>query len=170
MRSTDAEQAKQRFLAFLAGKGARVTAQRRAIVEAAFATDEHFTADQLLAWARERDPTVSRATVYRSLPLLVESGLVREIDFGGDRKVYDPNYALHPEHSHIVCADCGRIVEFSSEQIARLQRQISREFGFRVISQRVHITARCEELRRTGHCPHFQASEEGSAPSSAPGG
>jgi Fur family ferric uptake transcriptional regulator len=160
VQTTEREHAKQRFLDFLAGKGFRVTTQRRAIVEAVFATNEHFTADQLHEWARQRDPSVSRATVYRALPLLVESGLVREMDFGGDRKIYDPNYAVHPEHSHLVCADCGRIIEFSSEQIARLQRQISREFGFTVISQRVQIIGRCEQLRRTGHCPHRAGGAE----------
>ena len=129
-----------------------MTAQREAIVDAAFSTEEHFTADQLLEWSRDRDKSVSRATVYRTLPLLTESGLVHEMDFGKDRKVYDPNYAQHPNHSHIICEDCERIVEFESDQISRIENEISHKLGFAVKSQRLQITASCEELKRRGSC------------------
>src|SRR5512132_1279562 len=101
-----------------------MTAQRQAIIEAVFSTEQHFTAEQLLDWSRERDKSVSRATVYRTLPLLTESGLVREMDFGKDHKFYDPNYADHPYHNHIICQDCEKIVEFESEKIARLESEI----------------------------------------------
>src|SRR6185436_14863703 len=114
--------AKARFVAFLATKDLRMTSQRHAIVDAAFATDEHFTAEQLLEWSRARDKSVSRATVYRTLPLLTESGLVREMDFGKDYKFYDPNYADHPNHNHIICQDCEKIVEFESDKIARIEQ------------------------------------------------
>lgn len=129
-----------------------MTAQREAIVDAVFSTEEHFTADQLLEWSRARDKSVSRATVYRTLPLLTESGLVHEMDFGKDRKVYDPNYAQHPNHSHIICEDCERIVEFESDQISRIENEISHKLGFAVKSQRLQITASCEELKRRGAC------------------
>jgi Fe2+ or Zn2+ uptake regulation protein len=74
--------AKAKFLAFLDKRRLRVTSQRQAIVDTVFSTDEHFTAEQLIEWAKHRDRSVSRATVYRTLPLLTESGLVREMDFG----------------------------------------------------------------------------------------
>src|SRR5437763_16557978 len=106
--------AKQRFLEFLDRKNLRVTAQRKVIIDTAFSTDQHFTADQLLAWSRQRDKSVSRATVYRTLPLLTESGLVREMDFGKDYKFYDPNYAEHPHHNHII----ARIAKRSSSSRA----------------------------------------------------
>lgn len=144
--------AKQKVLDFLAQKKLRITSQRQAIVDAVFSTDEHFTAEQLLDWARQRDRSVSRATVYRTLPLLTESGLVREMDFGKDHKFYDPNYCDHPNHNHIICKDCDRIVEFESRQIERLEDEISQKLGFTVQSQRVQITARCDELKRSGVC------------------
>ena len=144
--------AKQRFLEFLGRKNLRVTAQRKVIIDTAFSTDQHFTADQLLAWSRQRDKSVSRATVYRTLPLLTESGLVREMDFGKDHKFYDPNYADHPNHSHIICQDCERIVEFDSEKIERLESEISHKLGFELKTQRLQISARCEELKKLGAC------------------
>ncbi|MBI2949591.1 MAG: transcriptional repressor [Verrucomicrobia bacterium] len=146
--------AKQRFMEFLSRKSLRVTAQRQAIIETVFSTDKHFTAEQLLEWSRERDRSVSRATVYRTLPLLTESGLVREMDFGKDCKFYDPNYAEHPNHNHIICQDCEKIVEFESDKIARLEDEISHKLGFAIKTQRLQITATCEELKKLGACKH----------------
>jgi Fur family ferric uptake transcriptional regulator len=144
--------ARQRFLDFLAHKNLRLTGQRRAIIETVFSTEQHFTAEQLLEWSRRRDKSVSRATVYRTLPLLTESGLVREVDFGKDQTVYDPNYAERPHHNHIVCQECGKIVEFESEQIEQIEDEISRRLGFRVKAHRLQITASCDEFRRLGTC------------------
>ena len=106
----------------------------------------------MLEWSREKDPTVSRATVYRTLPLLTESGLVREMDFGKDYKFYDPNYAEHPNHNHIICSDCEKIVEFESEKLEKLENEISHRLGFAIKAQRLQITASCEELKKAGTC------------------
>lgn len=144
--------AKEKFIRFLGSKKLRLTSQRQAIIDSVFDTEEHFTADQLLDWARRRDQSVSRATVYRTLPLLTESGFVREMDFGKDHKFYDPNYADHPNHSHIICQDCDKIVEFESEKIERLENQISHKLGFELKVQRLQISARCEELKKLGAC------------------
>jgi Fur family ferric uptake transcriptional regulator len=149
--------AKERFIEFLGGKNLRVTAQRQAIIDTAFGTRQHFTAEQLLSWSRRRDKSVSRATVYRTLPLLTESGLVREMDFGKDYKFYDPNYAEHPHHNHIICQDCERIVEFESASIKKLENQISRRLGFAFKAHRLQITAACEELKRLGACKKKRA-------------
>jgi len=147
-------EAKQRFLDFLETKQLRMTAQRMAIIDTVFSTSEHFTAEQLLEWSRQRDRSVSRATVYRTLPLLTESGLVREMDFGREHKYYDPNYADHPRHSHIICKDCDKIVEFESDKIAALEEEIVSRLGFSVDSERLQITGSCDSLRKLGACKH----------------
>lgn len=144
--------ARERFLGFLAQKELRLTGPRRAIIEAVFSTQKHFTAEELLRWAQRRDKSVSRATVYRTLPLLTESGLVGEVDFGGDHKFYDPNYAQRPHHNHIICQDCGKIVEFENQQIKRLGHEISRRLGFSAQAHRLQIMATCEEFRKLGTC------------------
>ena len=137
---------------FLARKNLRLTAQRHAIIETAFGTRQHFTAEQLLEWSRRLDKTISRATVYRTLPLLTESGLVREMDFGKDYKFYDPNYAQHPHHNHIICQDCDKIVEFESEKIEKLENEITQKLGFSLKTQRLHITGACEQMKKLGPC------------------
>ena len=143
---------KKRFVDFLAQKNLRLTSQRQAIIDSVFSTEQHFTAEQLLEWSRQRDRTVSRATVYRTLPLLTESGLVREMDFGKDYKFYDPNYAQHPHHNHIICQDCEKIVEFESDKIEKIENEISHRLGFSVKAHRLQITATCEELKKLGAC------------------
>ena len=152
MASIGKQAAKQKFLCFLESKKLRMTSQRMAIIDTVFDTEQHFTAEQLLVWSRTRDQSVSRATVYRTLPLLTESGLVHAMDFGKDYKYYDPNYADHPNHNHIICNDCERIVEFESDKISRLEDEITHKLGFSVKSQRLQITGSCEELKRRGRC------------------
>lgn len=152
MAVPDKASAKQRFLKYLEQKNLRITAQRQAIIDTVFSTDQHFTAEQLLEWSRQRDRSVSRATVYRTLPLLTESGLVREMDFGKDYKFYDPNYADHPNHNHIICVDCDKIVEFESDRIAKLEDEISHRLGFSIKTQRLQISGTCDELKRLGAC------------------
>lgn len=141
-----------RFREFLARRNLRLTTQRRVIIETAFSTDQHFTAEQLLEWSRARDKSVSRATVYRTLPLLTESGLVREMDFGKEKRFYDPNYAEHPRHNHIICEECRKIVEFESEELERLVDEASHQLGFSVESHRLQITAHCHAFKQRGAC------------------
>ena len=152
MPPADRQALKQKFVEFLGKRDLRMTSQRDAILQSVFGTEEHFTADQLLEWARKIDASVSRATVYRTLPLLTECGLLREMDFGKDHKFYDPNYNEHPNHSHIICQDCERIVEFDSEKIVKLEDEISNKLGFKVRSQKLQITASCEEFKARGAC------------------
>jgi len=152
MAKPDKTPANEKFVAFLEQKNLRITSQRRTIIDTVFGTDQHFNAEQLLEWARKIDPSVSRATVYRTLPLLTESGLVHEMDFGKDYKIYDPNYADHPNHNHIICDDCDKVVEFESEQLDTLENEISQNLGFQVKSQQLRINASCDEMKKLGVC------------------
>ena len=142
--------ARERFFEYLSEKRLRLTAQRQVIIDTALSTDQHFTAEHLLDWSHRRDKSVSRATVYRTLPLLTKSGLVGEMDFGRDRKYYDPNYAEHPHHNHIICLDCEKIVEFESQKLEQLENEISQRLGFSVQTRRMLVTATCDEFRKIG--------------------
>lgn len=144
----------ERVHAYLAEKGLRKTPQRDAIVQAAFSTKEHYTAEDLLTMARRVDSSVSRATIYRTLPLLVECGVLKEMDFGKDYKFYDPNYLERPHHNHLICVDCNRIVEFEDQHIELLEDCITRRLGFSPASKSLRIEANCEEFRKCGACTH----------------
>ncbi|MBX7209062.1 MAG: transcriptional repressor [Verrucomicrobiaceae bacterium] len=146
------DQARTKLESFLTSQGLRQTKQREVVIEAAFATDEHFSAEDLLRRVRKIDRTVSRATVYRSLALLVESGLLREVDLGREQTYYDPNFLEKPQHNHLICKDCDRVVEFEDEHIALLEDCITRRLGFRPATKSIRIEANCEELARMGTC------------------
>ena len=146
---------KERFDEYIRRKGMRRTGQRDVIVAAAFASDDHFTAEQLLAKARKIDPKTSRATLYRTIALLVECGLLREIDLGRDERVYDPNFLDSPDHNHLICVDCGVVVEFEDENIATLIDCITRRLGFRPSLKSMRIEACCDRLRKDGICDNL---------------
>ncbi len=146
---------KERFDAFIRQRGMRRTGQRDVIVEAAFANDDHFTAEELMEKARRIDPKTSRATLYRTISLLVECGLLREIDLGKDERVYDPNFLDSPDHSHLICIDCGKVLEFEDENTAVLIDCITRRLGFRPASKSMRIEACCDRLRSDGMCENL---------------
>ena len=146
---------KTRFDAFIKQKGLRRTSQRDVIVEAAFGTEEHFTAEELWDMSRKIDPNTSRATLYRTLALLVEANLLHEIDLGRDQKYYDPNFLENPNHNHLICVDCGNVVEFEDEDIEQLFDSISRRLGFQPTKKSMRIEACCDQLRTNGVCPNL---------------
>jgi Fur family transcriptional regulator, ferric uptake regulator len=146
------EQVRESLQEFLTGKGLRRTVQREAIIEAAFGTTDHFTAEELLLKAKKIETSVSRATVYRTLPLLVESGMLRELDLGSDTKVYDPNFVEHPTHNHLICVDCHKIIEFEDTNMELLENCITRRLGFSPTNKAVTIEGHCDELKAKGTC------------------
>jgi len=143
---------------FIRRKGLRRTAQRDTIVRAVFSTDEHFTADELFDRVRRTDSETSRATVYRTLGLLVEANLLREIDLGENQTTYDPNFLDKPSHNHLLCIDCGRVVEFEDSHIELLNDCLTRRLGFKPVRQSIKIEANCEQLRLKGRCPNLIAT------------
>jgi Fur family ferric uptake transcriptional regulator len=143
---------------FIRLKGLRRTGQRETIVKAAFSKDEHFTADELFDRSRKLDSETSRATVYRTLSLLVEAGLLREIDLGDNQTTYDPNFLDKPSHNHLVCIDCGKVTEFEDVHLDLLNDCVTRRLGFTPVRQSIMIEANCEQLRTKGRCPNLIAT------------
>ena len=135
--------------------GLRMTKPRQKLIECVFSSDEHFTADELLERAKKMDPKTARATVYRTLAMLTEAGVVGEIDLGKGQRVYDPNFADNPNHNHLICVDCGKVVEFEDEHMAVLEDCLTRRMGFRPSKKSLRIEACCDQLRKEGFCPNL---------------
>lgn len=153
-RSVSIPAAREKFRSFLTTKGLRATDQRLAIFEAAFAQPEHFTAEQLLDYARAIDDSVSRATVYRTLPIMTESALLREVDIGSGEKFYRPNReGAGTQVAQVVCIDCERIFEISAPFMAWYGSTVSSKLGLTPVTQRLQVSAHCNEFRHTGTCP-----------------
>ena len=149
------EEIHKKLTDFLKTKGLRSTPQRNTIVEIIFESDEHFTADELWERVRKANSKASRATVYRTLSLLVEADLLHEIDLGEDIKTYDPNFNDKPSHNHLICIDCGRVLEFEDSHLELLNDCLTRRMGFRPKSQSIRIEANCEALRTKGSCQNM---------------
>ncbi len=137
-----------RFSEFLQSRGKRITVQRRIIVEQVAQRHEHFDADQLLADLTKVVDTqkVSRPTVYRTLAEMVEAGLLRKMDLAG-RAVYEHDYG-YPQHDHLYCQQCHKLIEFFSEELERIRDAVGREHQFRVIGHRLIITGICAACRQ----------------------
>lgn len=150
------EAARERFRRFLTAKGLRVTSQRLAIFDAAYTHEDHFTAEDLLSAARAIDRSVSRATVYRSLPILTESGLVREIDVGRDYKFYLASRGQRVETAQVVCTDCDRIWEIEAPFLEWYAKSVAQKVGLEPSAARLQVHAICPRHRNGGHCPERQ--------------
>ncbi|MFM1871752.1 MAG: hypothetical protein RL398_1174 [Planctomycetota bacterium] len=122
--------------------GFRWTKQRRLIVETAFATHEHFTAEELLRQCVELDPHVSRATVYRTLAVLEENGFVEGLDTGDGGRRFE-HVLGHEHHDHMVCLGCDAIFEFTDDELERRQEMAARKIGFQIERHSLRIYGRC---------------------------
>ena len=149
---------RERLDNFIKRKGLRRTIQREQIADVVFSRDEHFTADELFERVRKVDAETSRATVYRTLGLLVEADLLRQIDLGENQVTYDPNFLDKPSHNHLVCIDCGKVVEFEDENMDNQTDCLSRRLGFKSVRQSIKIEASCEQLRLNAGCPNLIAT------------
>jgi len=130
-------------------RGVRLTRQRQILLDLIDKSGEHLDAESLFQKAKEKDPKLNRVTVYRTLKMLKESGLVDELDlmhFGGDQHYYETR--LKQEHAHVICLRCGRVEEFFGEPIQKIRRQVEETFGFQILISRTEIG---------GYCAHCQA-------------
>jgi Fur family ferric uptake transcriptional regulator len=128
----------------LVSKGVRITTQRRAIVEVIQEAKEHLDAGALLELARQREPNVDRATVYRTIELLKELRLIDELDLmhlEGEKHYYEVKTTK--DHIHLACFRCGRIEEFSSPLFERLKTEISKQSGFNIRVTRLEVGGSC---------------------------
>ncbi len=132
------------FTKYLKTKKLSFTKERKFILAQVFATDGHLEADEIFLRLRKAKKDVSRATVYRTLGLLVDSGLVRKVYLGEDHIHYEHTFG-HTHHDHLVCIKCGRVIEFSDKKIEKLQAKICQKSRFQEISHTVQIFGYCKD-------------------------
>ncbi len=133
---------KEQFLRFLRDRGQRVTGERLALFDEIFSLHGHIDAEELLGAMKARGLKISRATVYRNLDLLVESGFARRQQLGSRGFLYEHVHSGQ-QHDHLVCTGCGRVVEFVSPGIAALQAEICRAHGFVPTRHALQIAGLC---------------------------
>ena len=113
------------FLDHIQKKGLKRTAQRDLILDVFLRTERHLSNEDLYRLVQEQDPSVGQTTVYRTLKLLTDAGLAREVRFGDGRTHYEHNYK-HEHHDHMICSECGKIIEFYSAELESSEEKLRR--------------------------------------------
>ncbi len=128
----------------LVSRRMRITAQRRTLMQTIQEADGHLDAATLLRLARQRDPQIDRATVYRTLALLKRLRLVDELDLmhlNGEKHYYEAK--TRKDHVHLTCVECGKIEELTTPAFERLMHEIARKSGFDIRVTRLEVGGRC---------------------------
>ena len=136
----------QRFERFLRSRQLKLTGERHELLAEVFAQTQHFDADQLHIALKQKGKAISRATVYRTLDLLVQCGLVRKSSFGDQHAHYEP-VRSDEHHDHLICVNCSAIIEFYSSELEKLQEAICTEHGFKPMHHSHQIFGLCKECQ-----------------------
>ncbi|MGB0715400.1 MAG: Fur family transcriptional regulator [Phycisphaerae bacterium] len=148
--SKDPDGSLEAFRTYLKQNGIKLTNARRAILEVTLEINKHFEAEEVLYALKERGLNVGKATVYRTLPLLVDCGILKQVRFDVKQAHYERIFGEEP-HDHFVCLRCRRIIEFSSDELISAGEKIGRKRGFIVTGHRIQLTgicANCAEQHR----------------------
>ena len=127
----------------------RYTQQRQEVWDEICVSDEHQDAENIYNSLRKRQIKVSRATVYRTIDVLVKNNLVRRLNLGDGRSRFENKIGIE-HHDHIVCLDCRKIVEFMDETIEKMQIRIAKEQGFEIVRHVHQLFGRCLDEK----CPN----------------
>jgi Fur family transcriptional regulator, ferric uptake regulator len=127
--------------------GLRKTAQRDLILGIFLRTHEHLSSEDLYWLVHKEDSDVGQTTVYRTLKLLTEAGLAREVRLGDGRTYYEHHHN-HDHHDHLICTDCGDVIEFFSAEIEELQDQMAAKFKFKPTHHSLRILGVCEACQQ----------------------
>ncbi len=141
-----------RFQSFLGGQGLKLTSERTALVREIFATHYHFEADELLMKMKQKGVKISRATIYRTLELLVRSGMVRRVQLGEDHYHYE-HVTGNSHHDHLICTTCGTVIEFSDPVLEQRQREICEKKKFAPTFHNLQILGVCDSCQKKGALP-----------------
>ena len=139
---TTLDEITERFRAFLATRKLRMTGEREELLAAIFHAPRHFEAEDLIRTLKQRDGRVSRATVYRTLSLLEECGILRKSLFGHNRHFFE-SVVGRRHHDHLVCIRCGKIQEFEEQKIESLQEEICHQYDFKIVDHVHEIFGVC---------------------------
>ncbi len=149
---------KEIFLEHIQNAGLRRTSQRDLILEIFLRTEEHLSSEDLYWLVQKQDPSVGNTTVYRTLKLLTEAGLAREVRFGDGKTYYEHHYN-HEHHDHMICTECGKVIEFFSAEIEEWQDKMAEKFAFKPTHHSLRMWGICDECQaRESQLPQITPS------------
>lgn len=134
------------FRSFISRKGLRNTPEREEIITEIFSTHDHFDVEELFLRLQQKGKKVSKASIYRNIPLIMECGLIKEVWLEDGHMHYEHIYG-HMHHCHMRCLKCGKVIEFVEEQIDEIGKRLSKENNFHIIDHRFDITGYCSDCK-----------------------
>ena len=134
------------FRKYLERRGLKLTAERQAVYDELFARHEHLEADEILVRLRGKGKKISRATIYRTLELLFDSGIVGRVRTGETGYRYE-RLRAGEHHDHLICNECGRVIEFFEPRIESLQDDVCERYGFLPLSHSHQMRGICKQCR-----------------------
>ncbi len=137
------------FREFLEKKGCKFTKERAVILKEVFADHGHFDPDDLLIKMRKKGIRVSKASIYRTLPLLLECGLIEQVLKVDKHAHYEHTFG-HGHHDHLICIRCGKVIQLFSEKLERLQGQLCKKENFRCVSHTLEMKGYCKKCEGKG--------------------
>ena len=141
--------ARNTFTQYLQGKKLRITRERLLLVEEIMKGSGHFDADELYTLLKSKGLKASRATVYNTLELLVNCGLISKYRFGENHSRYEKAFG-RPRHDHLICLHCGDIIEFVNKRLPKIQSEVCEENSFKFQSATLQIFGTCEKCQKEG--------------------
>ena len=138
----------QKFRAYIKERGLRNTPERETIIDEIFLIHDHFDVDELFLRLRNKKKRISKASLYRTIPLLIDSGLIKEVYFENGHLHYEHIYG-HKHHCHLRCVSCGRIIEFADDEIEAIQSRIGKQYDFTVTTHRFELVGYCSLCAQT---------------------
>lgn len=138
---------KSLFAAYLDNKGQRKTPERFSILEEVYSRSDHFDVESLYIEMKTKSHRVSRATVYNTLDLLVECGLVMRHQFGSAQALYEKSYGYR-QHDHAICTGCGKVLEFCDPRIGAIERMVGELLNFQVEQHSLALYGKCNECQQ----------------------
>jgi len=138
--------AKDIFREHLKNNGMLVSSQREQILDIFLKTERHPTINDLYDLVRKKYPQIGLATVYRTMKVICDAGLARETDFGGNIRRFEHKYK-HQHHDHLVCLNCGRIIEVMSPAIEKMQENLAKKHKFKAVRHRMEIFGLCKNCK-----------------------
>jgi Fur family transcriptional regulator, ferric uptake regulator len=137
----------KQFEGFIRGKGCRLTGERLKLIEGIKRQRGHFNVDILVTCLRKQGLKVSRDTVYRNLPILLEAGVVAQ-SFRTSRDTYYESGCSKAHHDHLICRECEKVVEFKDPQIEKAQRRVAEKHRFKLEYHCHQLAGLCKKCRR----------------------
>ena len=138
------------FSRILRDRGLPVTHQRTAVAHVVFESEDHLSVDDIENALRARGERIGKATIYRTLDLLVRSRLVEEHDFGEGFKRYEQRVSGRPGNEYIVCVEFGTVTKFKSPELFHIESRVRSEYGFVPVRRRLEIFGLCKECLDAG--------------------